>query len=157
MDTIKSPLVAEFDRLLGKLALHTGNPDTKANRKILQTVFRVIRRHASFEEAIKFNDMLPLPLKALFLDGWNIKPSNNKSLKSMDEFAEAMVKHGGKTITSPIEARQTFRQVLAFLGSFTTHNQMQNSLSFLPADFRSLLMKDPDMHYARPDTCVWLS
>jgi len=155
MDTL--PYAPELDRLLGKLAQHTGNSDAEANQKLLQTIFRFIRRYASFEEAIKFNDMLPLPLKALFLDGWNIKLSGNKSVKNIDELAEAVVKYSDDTISSPAEARQSFRKVIAFLSGFTTRNQLQASLSFLPTEFRSLLMKDPDLHYARPDTCVWLS
>jgi uncharacterized protein (DUF2267 family) len=157
MDTLKSPYAPEFDRLLGKLAQHTGNPDTKANQRLLQTIFRFIRGHASFEDAIKFNDVLPLPLKALFLDGWNVKLSSNKPVKNIDELAEAVVKYSDNTIKSPAEARQSFRKVIAFLSGFTTRNQLQESLSFLPSEFRSLLMKDPDLHYARPDTCVWLS
>ncbi|MGD1893590.1 MAG: DUF2267 domain-containing protein [Cyclobacteriaceae bacterium] len=157
MDTFKPPYAPEFDRLLGKLAQHTGNADAEANQKLLHTIFRFIRRHASFEEAIKFNDMLPLPLKALFLDGWNIKLSGNQPIKNIDELAEAVVKYSDDTISSPTEARQSFRKVIAFLSGFTTRNQMQESLSFLPPEFRSLLMKDPDLHYARPDTCVWLS
>lgn len=157
MKAIESPFAAELDRLLGKLAQHTGYPDPDTNRKYLQTIFRVIRKHASFEEAIKFNDMLPLPLKALFLDGWNIQLARHKPLRSIDDLAESVVEYSNHAVGSPTEARQLLRKVLTFLSQFTSPNQMGESLSFLPVGFRSLLMKDPDLKYARPDTCIWLS
>lgn len=157
MKAIESPFAAELDRLLGKLAQYTGYPDYNTNRKYLQTIFRVIREHASFEEAIKFNDMLPLPLKALFLDGWNIQLARYQPFKSIDDLAEAVVEYSDHAVGSPTEARQLLRKVLTFLSQFTSPNQMSEGLSFLPVEFRSLLLRDPDIRYARPDTCIWLS
>lgn len=156
MTTSEAPLTTELSQLLHQLAIHIGYSDS-ASAHHLQTIFRVIRQHSSFENAIKFNDMLPLPLKALFLDEWHTLHEVGKPFKSTNQLALAVVQESNGTIHSSDEARQLIRKVLTFLGQLASPQQMKEGLSFLPSEFRSLLVRDPSLKYAYSDACIWLS
>ncbi|MEQ9440900.1 MAG: DUF2267 domain-containing protein [Cyclobacteriaceae bacterium] len=157
MKATDQPFVAELDQLLHKLTLSTGYADSRTLQKHLKFVFQVIRERVSFEESIKFIDLLPISFKALFLDEWHIHTTSPKPLQGMDDFAQAIVQASGHMIASPTEARQLLRQVFTFFGQFASPDQMKEGLAFLPQEFHSLLMNDPSLKYSYSDTCIWLS
>lgn len=157
MKKTEPSFVAEQDRMLQKLSEYAGHSDPDLTRQNLMSVFRVIRTHASFEHSLQFIEILPLPFKMLFLDEWRIQASATQSLRSIDEFAEAVVRSSHNLIATPTEARQLLYKVFTFLGQFSTRTQMQSGLSFLPPEFRALLITDPTLKYQYSDTCIWLS
>ncbi len=157
METSNTHPSYDLDYLLNKFSLHTGNSDPTENYQYLKVVFDVIRQNTSFEEAIKFNDMLPLPFKAIFLDGWHISYGTNPSLNNINQLAEMMMAKSGQRLSNAAEARQLLRKVFAFLGQLTSPSQIKEGLSFLPEEFRSLVLQDPGFRYAYSDTCIWLS
>ncbi|WKN43861.1 DUF2267 domain-containing protein [Tunicatimonas pelagia] len=157
METSEAHSSHDLDDLLNKLSLHTGHSDLAENYHHLKVIFDVIRQHASFEEAVKFNEMLPLPFKAIFLDGWQISSRESRSFKSIDQVAEIVVRQSDHTLSTVTEARQLLRKVFTFLGQQTSPGQMREGLSFLPSEFRALLLQDPNLRYTYSDTCIWLS
>ena len=147
----------ELDHLLNKLSLHTGCADLAENYQYLKVTFDVIRKYTSFEDAIKFNEILPLPFKAIFLDGWQVSSGKKKSFESIDQMAEKIVQHSDGSIATTTEARRVLRKVFALLGQLTSSHQRVEGFSVLPKEFRSLLSQDPGSRFAYSDACIWLS
>ncbi|MEM9834336.1 MAG: DUF2267 domain-containing protein [Bacteroidota bacterium] len=147
----------ELNSLLKNLSQHTGYPEPSENYQYLKIIFDVIRQHSTFEESIKFNEMLPLPLKAIFLDGWHIPSGDVPRFENMNHLAQIVVERSNHSISSIAQARQLLRKVFAFLGQYATPTQRRDGFSFLPSEFRVLLLQDPGLKYAYSDTCIWLS
>ena len=156
MKNLKLNSSTELDSLHQQLSAHTGYTSPTDNYRHLKIIFDVIRQYSSFEEAIKFNEILPLPFKAIFLDAWHIPSGDRQSFESIEQLAEVIAQHEYSDL-STADARQLLRKVFTFLGYFTPPKRMQEGLSFLPSEFRSLLLHDPSLRYAYSDTCIWLS
>nr|WKN36891.1 DUF2267 domain-containing protein [Tunicatimonas sp. TK19036] len=157
MKTSEHNFIAELDRILGKLASDLGDIPPRTAHKYLKTIFLVIRQRAYFEESLKFIEILPVPVKAMFLDGWQIQEIAPRPFRNMDDFAETVVRSSNRAIANPLQARQLLRKVFTFFGQLTSQEQMKEGLSFLPNDFHALLMSDPSLKYQYSDTCIWLS
>lgn len=123
-----------------------------------RTVFRVVRDRASFEQSLRFLEMLPLPLKVIFLNDWHITPHAPDPIHSLDEWAEAVQRAERRyPLRSRAEARRAVRAVVEALHAQVDSDRLYDSLSFVSPELRDQLLGSRSNGYHYHDTCIWLS
>lgn len=151
--------LSQLDEFIRKVARRANyfNDDERALSH-LRTVFRVVRNRSSFEQSLRFLEMLPVALKVVFLNDWHITPRAPAPINSLDELAEAVRQHEqNHTMRDREEALRVLRAVFAELASTCSPDALRDGLSFLPLSVRSQLVEAPAATYQYSDTCIWLS
>ena len=126
----------------------------------LRTVFRVIRNRASFEQSLRFLEMLPMPFKITFLNDWHIVPHAPSLIRSLDEWADEVLRHEQlHPMQNRTEARRILLAIFAVLGKTIDRDTLHGSLGFVAPEVRIQLLKEQDQpeRYQYADTCIWLS
>ena len=150
---------AQLDEFIRKVAQRANyfNDDERALSH-LRTVFRVVRNRSSFEQSLRFLEMLPVALKAVFLNDWHIAPRAPAPISSLDELAEAVrQQEQNHTMRDQAEALRVVRAIFDELASIVSPNTLLEGLDFLPASARSQLVGSSPAAYQYSDTCIWLS
>ena len=124
----------------------------------LRTVFRVVRARASFEQSLRFLEMLPLSLKVTFLNDWHIVPHPARPIESLDEWADEVLQHEQQHVMhDQDEARRMLRAIFTVLGRKISSDSLRRSLSFVAPEVVDQLVNPPQERYHYSDTCIWLS
>jgi uncharacterized protein (DUF2267 family) len=150
---------AQLDEFIRKVAYRANyfNDDERALSH-LRTVFRVVRNRSSFEQSLRFLEMLPVALKVVFLNDWHIAPRAPAPIRSLDELAEAVRQHEQHhTMRDQAEALRVVRAIFDELASIVSPDTLLDGLDFLPASARAQLVVPPPAAYQYSDTCIWLS
>ncbi|MGB3781137.1 MAG: DUF2267 domain-containing protein [Tunicatimonas sp.] len=150
---------AQLDEFIRKVAQRANyfNDDERALSH-LRTVFRVMRNRSSFEQSLRFLEMLPVALKIIFLNDWHIAPRAPVPINSLDELADAVRQHERNHIMrDQAEALRVLRAIFDELASIVSYNSLHEALGFLPVSTRSQLVSSSTATYQYSDTCIWLS
>ena len=148
---------AQLDAFIRKVAQRANyvNDDERALSH-LRTVFRVVRNRSSFEQSLRFLEMLPVALKIIFLNDWRIAPRAPFPINSLDELADAVRQHEqNHPMRDQAESVGVLRAIFAELASIVSPDSLHEGLGFLPASARSQLVSTATYQYS--DTCIWLS
>ncbi len=149
---------AQLDEFIRKVAQRANyfNDDERALSH-LRTVFRVVRNRSSFEQSLRFLEMLPVALKVIFLNDWHIVPGAPVPVSGLDELADAVLQHERSHIMrDQAEALRVLRAIFNELASIVSPDALHEGLSFLPASARFQLVGSAAT-YQYSDTCIWLS
>lgn len=129
----------------------------------LKDVFGIIRSRFSFEDSLEFINLLPLPLKAIYLDGWHIGESQPTQLHSMEEFIDEIVANQPKENnwynSNRDEVRNVLRHIFQIIGSYIAESEMEAKVSFLPQDMQYFLIHS-NTGIENPvytESSIWLS
>lgn len=157
--TQSSPYATQLDELIHKVAQRANYPnDDERALSHLRTVFRVVRNRASFEQSLRFLEILPVSLKAIFLNDWHIVPQSPVLITSIDEFADEVCQREQQhLIRDRAEARDILRGVFGVLSQYASGDTLHDGLSFIAPDVRDQLVKAQPERYHYADTCIWLS
>ena len=150
---------AQLDELIRDVAQRANYPnDDERALSHLRTVFRVVRNRTSFEQSLRFLEMLPVPMKAIFLNDWHIVPQAPAPIRTIDELADEVCKHEKQhLIRDRAEARRILRAIFTVLSRNTSRDAISDGLSFVSPETRAQLIKDHRERYHYSDTCIWLS
>lgn len=153
------PPSASIAELISDIAQQADCPhDDERILSHLRTIFRVIRTRASFEQALRFLEMLPLPLKVTFLNDWHIVPHPSRPIESLDEWADEIQRNEQQhPIHDREEARRVLRAIFSVLNRKVNKDTLYRSLSFVSPEVRAQLTEAPSERYHYSDTCIWLS
>ncbi len=150
---------SQLDAFIRKVA-HRANYFNDDERALshLRTVFRVVRNRSSFEQSLRFLEMLPVALKIIFLNDWHIAPRAPVPISSLDELADAVRQHERNHIMRDrAEALRVLRAIFDELATVVSSDTLHDALGFLPASARNQLVGSSTATYQYSDTCIWLS
>ena len=153
------PYSAQLDGFIRKVAYRANyfNDDERALSH-LRTAFRVVRNRSTFEQSLRFLEMLPVALKVIFLNDWHIAPRAPAPISSLEELADAVQQHEqNHPMRDRAEALRVLRAIFDELASIVSPDTLHNALGFLPASVRNQLVGSPNVTYQYSDTCIWLS
>lgn len=129
----------------------------------LKDIFGIIRNRLAFAESLEFINLLPLPLKAIYLDGWHIGENTSVQLHSMEELIDEIIANRTEENnwyhSNRDELRNILHTVFQLIGAHVVAAEVGASVSFLPKDMQYFLMQNhiEIENSADTDTSIWLS
>lgn len=153
----------DLDEFANQLArcMHCSMDPEKA-KHAFKAVFGAIRNRFTFEESLQFIDMLPLTLKAIYLDGWHIGVNMPEPPHSMEELIDDIVTREQAESnwynSSRDELRNIIKAIFQIIGTHVAQADMDKSMSFLPMDMQQYLRQgNLEVENTYTDTSIWLS
>ena len=122
--------------------LNLGEDTDKAGR-ILTSVLHALRDIISPAESLQFIAQLPMFLKAVYVNGWNLRKKKGK-IKRMPEFIELVRHHDGPAAVNDFEysdevAEQYIDTTFIFLRKYVSAGEMEDIRDCLPKDLKGMI------------------
>ncbi len=122
--------------------LGLGNDRDKAGR-ILTSTLHALRDIIPTEESLQFIAQLPMFLKAVYVNGWNIKQKKPK-IKKMAEFLDLVRTHDGPAAVNDFEysdevAQQYVDTTFTYLRKYVSTGEMNDIRDGLPKDLKTMI------------------
>lgn len=136
--------VEKGNLFLKELAQEIGVPDDKDRAgRILRTVLHVLRERLTVEESFDLLSQLPMCIKAVYVDGWKPKLTPDKTIRSVDDFVEAVIEHdqraAGKDFGSREHALEMIKAVFRVVKNHVSDGEIQDIKGDLPHGLKGLL------------------
>ncbi len=135
---------AHGNQFLSQLADELNMPNDKERAlRMLKSVLHSLRNRISPEESSQFFAQLPMMIKAIYVDGWQIG-KHQKRISNFDEFVSEVYELGGgyKGITfgDRMEAERAIQSVLKVLKQYISEGEFNDVLVSMPAKLQSPLL-----------------
>ena len=133
----------EANHFIKALALQLGTPnDTDHALRILQSVFKELRRRIIPDESLHIISQLPLMLKGMYVDGWNINEPLSEA-KTFHEFLNEIRDNTGKSddpdFANEELARKKIMIVFKELKKYIPDNELDQLRDELPTDVAKMV------------------
>lgn len=130
-------------------------------KRITGMVLRAIRKRLNFENSLQFLNLLPLPLKAIYVDGWALQDNAPNALESIEDLVEEIMRSQNLFTPNERDTRNSLESVQAVfrvISLHTSRHEFEMMLELVsPSVKRDLQDKTYPFFYDSPDTSVWLS
>jgi uncharacterized protein (DUF2267 family) len=122
--------------------MNLGNDHDKAGR-ILSAILHALRAIIPTEESLQFIAQLPLFLKGVYVNGWNIKKEKPK-VKHMAEFLDLVRQHDGPAATEDFEYSDEMIEryvdtTFIYLRKYISLGELEDIRDSLPKDLKSMI------------------
>lgn len=129
------------NEIVKQVAQALGDPDgTDRAASILRSVLHALRNVMIPEEAVQFMGQLPLVLKGVFVDGWDLQ--QKKKVRNMQDFLEEAREAAGnaaaKDFGNDQEATRTIKEVINVLRLHFSEGQVEHTKDVLPKHLQEL-------------------
>ena len=144
MQTPFNKYTIQGNLFLSQLADELNMPKNKTRTlHILKAVLHGIRNRISPEESAQFMAQLPMLLKAVYVDGWQIG-KHQKRINTLEEFVDEVYDLGGAykglAFGDRIEAERGIQSVLKILKNYISEGEFNDILASMPTKLRSDLL-----------------
>jgi uncharacterized protein (DUF2267 family) len=117
--------------------------DTDRAGHIFTAIMHALRDILPLEESLQFNAQLPKFLKAVYLNGWNIK-KKKLNIKHMDQFLDLVRTHDWPAEVTDFEyndeiAERYVDTTFIYLLKYISLDEMEDIRSGLPKDLKSMI------------------
>lgn len=113
--------------------LDTSSRD-KAGR-VLRSVLRALRNLLTVEESIQLLAQLPMPIKAVYIDGWKFQ-QKKIGIKTFNDLAKEVIKEANvaawRDFSTLEDANDAIIAVLQTMSYYVSHGEMEDILSVMP-------------------------
>ncbi len=120
--------------------LNLGDDKEKAGR-ILSSILHALRELISTEESLQFISQLPMFLKAVYVNGWNIRTP--KKAKNITEFIDLIREFNGVTSINDLEsdevAENYIHSTFIELRQYVSLGELEDIRSELPKDLKHMV------------------
>ena len=122
--------------------MNLGNDRDKAGR-ILTSILHALRDIIPPEESLQLIAQLPIFLKGVYVNGWNINKKKPK-VKHMAEFLDLVRQHDGPAAVSDFEngdemAERYVDTTFIYLRKYISLGEMEDIRDGLPKDLKSMI------------------
>src|SRR6266404_6506613 len=133
----------EGNRFIEDLALQLGTPDdTDHAVRVLRCIFKAVRRRVVPDESLHIVSQLPLILKGMYVDGWDINEPLSEA-KTFDEFLDNIrnntEKNTGVDFSNNELAKKKIMVVFNALKEFISDGDLDNIRDELPKEIAELV------------------
>ncbi len=130
-------------------------------KKIVSMVLRGIRNRLNFENSLRFLNLLPLPLKAIYVDGWTLQDNTPIELETTKDLIDEMMHSQNLFTPSERDTKHAMEAVQAVFRVISLHvsrHEFEMMLELISPHVKQELENKtfPFLHDS-PDTSVWLS
>jgi uncharacterized protein (DUF2267 family) len=116
--------------------------DPEKAGRVLSAILHGLRSIISIEESLQFMAQLPMFLKAVYVNGWNIKMKKNR-VKDMEGFIELIKSFSGKTASYDFEsddiAEDYIYATFFILRKYVSSGEMEDIRDELPKKLKGLI------------------
>lgn len=128
------------NEFLNSLAKRLGNEDDRDRAaRILRSVFHVLRNHLTVEESMHLIAQLPMALKGVYVEGWNIHKTGEK-VKTLEELANEVIREEGnvawRDFSNLDEVIAAVKAVAETMTEYVSGGQLQDMTGTLPKGLR---------------------
>lgn len=138
----------EGETFLRQLEHHLGSPDRAYAISVMRVTFRVLRDHLSVEDSLLLLSHLPMAIKSIYGDGWQIR--NPEKIKNIDDFIVAVMRRDENPATedyiSEGDILESVYATVKTLKSYIKKGTMDQALSGLPKNVRSIFKPAGRIH-----------
>lgn len=131
-------------------------------RHAVTDIFSVMRNCISFEDSLEFINLLPLPFKAIYLNGWHIGNASHTKINSLEELIDEITAspfvHEGWYNSNRDDLREILKALFDVIGNYIGRNIEKPELSFLPNDIQYFILHyHTEADNSSSETSIWLS
>ena len=136
--------IQKAHEFLRELASQIGcEGDERKAGRVLRAVLRVLRRRISPEEYIDFIAQLPMCIKAMAVDGWKLSSFPDKSIKSVEDFVNAVLEEDRRAAENDFgdeeNAKEIIKKVFHFLKEHISGGEVKDMKAELPKAIKELI------------------
>jgi uncharacterized protein (DUF2267 family) len=134
--------VQKAEEFISEVAFELGNPNDKIKAaRVLRAVLHAFRDWVTVAESLQLIAQLPMFIKAIYVDGWKIKGSN-EGMRHVGDFIEAVreaddVRNNGDFVTD-FEAKEAIQAVFRVLKNHVSEGEVHDIIAVLPSEMKSL-------------------
>ncbi len=135
--------VADGEHFVKEVAVELQCPDdTGKAGSVLRAVLHAFRNRIPPTESLQLIAQLPMLIKAVYVDGWQMK-DETRTLRHLGDFIEAVREAGGRGtmafFTTDYEVHQAILAVFRVLKKHVSEGEIRDVISTLPAEIKPLL------------------
>ena len=117
--------------------------DTQKAGRIFSSIMHALRDLISPQESLQFIAQLPMFLKAVYVNGWQMKKQKPK-VKKMAEFVDLVRKHDGVAAVNDFEyndevAERYIDTTFIYLRKYISLGEMEDIRDGLPKELKSMI------------------
>jgi uncharacterized protein (DUF2267 family) len=140
MTTAFNRYASRGNEFISQLAEELNMPYDKPRAyRILKAVLSSIRNHITPEESTQLIAQLPMALKSIYVDGWQIG-KKNKRVDTIKEFIDEVYYNSGgyrgRAFNNRIEVEAGIKAVLNVLKKYISEGEFEDVLMCLPSPLR---------------------
>jgi len=137
--------VEEINLFLKNLAQELSNPeDTDHAGRVTIAVLHKLRERTSVEESMHLISQLPMILKGIYIDGWDISRPRNDA-DTLDEFLDDIRQYNpgfaGRDFGNNQQARENVKAVLRVMQNYVSKGEMNHIKEQLPKPIAEALFE----------------
>ncbi len=130
------------NEILHEVAEELGFPnDHKLAMRLLRSVLHVLRDRLTIEESFHMIAQLPLVIKGLYVEGWNIHKEHKKP-KNIGDFIKEVIKNdypvGHHDVTGTKDGQNAIMAVFKVLKKHVSEGEIQDMIAVMPDELRPL-------------------
>lgn len=129
------------NQFLNELTDELGTDDKTQAARIMRAVFRTLRDVITIHESIQLLSQLPMALKSVYVDGWDI--NIRKKFKTENDFLSNVAREEGrpawKDFASVEDIRESAVAVFKIMGNYVSEGEIKDLESVLPKAIKPLV------------------
>jgi uncharacterized protein (DUF2267 family) len=135
----------EANKFLKEVAEELGQPDdTDHAYRVMKSVFHTMRDILTPEESLHLIAQLPLPIKGLYVDGWQLQVKDR--IRSMPAFLQALReksdRSAGRDFGNDETAKRHTKCVLNVVKRHVATGEVQHMIDQFPMELAELWLSD---------------
>lgn len=120
--------------------------DTDKGGRILSSILHGLRELIPVHESLQLIAQFPMFLKAVYVNGWSLKPKSLVRVKRMDEFIDLIREYNGITGDSDFPddelAERYINTTFMVLKQYVSLGELEDIRTSLPKDLKSMVYQD---------------
>lgn len=135
--------VTDGEHFVKEVAIELDAPwDAAKGGRILRAVLHALRDRIPPRESLQLISQLPMLIKAIYVDGWQMK-DDARELRHLGDFIEAVREAGGKAtidnFVTDYDVERAIHAVFKVLKNHVSEGEIRDVLATLPGELRPLL------------------
>ena len=146
MTTALNRYASQGNQFISQLATELDMPENNTHAlRVIRAVFHTIRKHLTPAVSMHLLAHLPMAVKAIYVDGWNMEYPQ-KTVFDYEEFIEEVYKTSGSAQIKPFcrksEVEESVVAVFNVLKRNLSEGEYSEMMSFMPVSLRLYMNSD---------------
>ncbi len=138
--------VASANAFINEVAAELGiTDDTDKARRIVRSVLHALRARLPVHDSMHLISQLPMLLKAVYVDGWKLSSSMDRSIHTEDDFLFQMAQDDGRAGLNDFPDREDAHKaavaVLRVISRHVASGEMDDIERAMPKPIRRLIVE----------------